>query len=187
MPILCIRLDIARLANRFSTHSAEKSHCEPGFAETIEEIYNSVVALKMTIPQDWNPDGDIFADPEVHQCVLVMHYEYHALSLAIYTVVALAPFRKVDCFTPAMAVQRDQAVGRIRNSRRLLSTLVAMDQAKLHNRALTQWCVGLRLLKSGLTWIGCSMCRSWAPFSIYIRMSSTVRTPSRQRQIYRCW
>jgi hypothetical protein len=102
-------------------------------------MYNSVTNLKNAIPQEWCPDNDIFADPEVHQCVLILHYEYHALMLAIYTVVALAPFRQINCFTQAMACSRDQMVGRIRNSRRLLQTLMAMDQAKMHNMSLTQW------------------------------------------------
>ena len=139
-PILCIRLEVSRLANRFSKHCAEFSQLEPGFAEKIEELYSSLTNLKNAIPQDWCPDNDIFADSEVHQCVLILHYEYHALIIAIYTVVALAPFRRVNCFTQSMACQRDQAVGRIRNSRRLLQTFMAMDQAKLHNPALTQWC-----------------------------------------------
>jgi hypothetical protein len=138
-PILCIRLEVSRLANRFSKHCAEASHREPGFAEKVEELHNSVLNLKNAIPQEWCPDNDIFADPEMHHCVLMLHYEYHALVIAIYTVVALAPFRGVDIFTPAMACYRDQAIGRIRNSRRLLQTLMAMDRVKMHNLALTQW------------------------------------------------
>jgi hypothetical protein len=102
-------------------------------------LYQSAIALKDDIPEAWRPGHDIFAEPDVHQCVLILHFEYHALLMEIFTIIAVTPILMPAMFTSDMACCREQLVGQVRNARRLLQTLDAIYKAGTYNPSLTSW------------------------------------------------
>ena len=138
-PVFCARLALARLTNRYSKICAERSSNTDIFPQKIESLYLDINSLKDSIRQEWRPGNDIFADPELHQNILILHMEYHALLLAIFTVIPLSPVVRNGTFSTNMTCYKDQPVGRVTHSRRLLQTLSAIHQAKIYNPSLRLW------------------------------------------------
>jgi hypothetical protein len=140
-PVFCFRLAIARLTNRFSRLSADQVLTAETFPKKIAALYLDITALKESIPTEWRPDLDIFAESDTHQCVLILHWEYHCLLLAVFKVIAAVPFfgSGQDGFTENMRCCKDQKIGRVSNSRRLLRTLQAITHAGYYNPSLLRW------------------------------------------------
>jgi hypothetical protein len=140
-PVFCFRLAIARLTNRFSRLSADRMLTAETFPKKIAALYLDIIALKESIPTEWRPDHDIFAESDTHQCVLILHWEYHCLLLAVFKVIAAIPFfgSGEDGFTENMSCCKDQKIGRVSNSRRLLQTLQAINHAGHFNPSLPRW------------------------------------------------
>jgi hypothetical protein len=111
------------------------------FPKRVAALHLDIVALKESIPIQWRPDHDIFADCDAHQCISILHWEYHCLLLAVFKVIAAVPFfgSGQNGFTESMSCCQNQGMGRVSNSRRVLQTLQAINHTGFFNPSLPRW------------------------------------------------
>jgi hypothetical protein len=141
-PILCLRISLSRLTVRFcqlgagelSTASALEKH---------DALYGEITAFKESCPFEWRPDHDTFAEPGEHQHILLMHMEYHALLLAVFTSLSVLPYMLPKKVRYGRREMRNQMVHCISNSRRTLQTLNQIAETVHIKPNLIRWYVNM--------------------------------------------
>jgi hypothetical protein len=121
-PILCLRIELSRLTATFCKCGVEEPSTSSAL-EKLESLYHDITAFKESCPFEWRPDHDTFAEPGEHQHVVLMHMEYQALLLAVFTALGVMPFILPEKVRYGRRETRNQMVHCISNSRRTLQTL----------------------------------------------------------------
>jgi hypothetical protein len=137
-PIFCLRIELSRLAAQFCKCGAQ-ALTTSSLLEMLEVVYHDITAFKESCPFEWRPDHDTFAEPEEHQHVLLMHMEYQALLLAVFTALGVMPFIMPDKVRYGKREARNQMIHCISNSRRTLQTLNDIANSAHVKPDLVRW------------------------------------------------
>jgi hypothetical protein len=85
-PVFFFRVSLARLVNKFSlAKGPERQESGISFHSCLKSLSEGIRALKDSVPLDWRPEHEIFADPTEHPSVFALHLEYHMLHMQIFT------------------------------------------------------------------------------------------------------
>jgi hypothetical protein len=141
-PILCLRVALSRLTVRFCKIGAEVLSTASAL-EKHDALYTDIMAFKESCPFEWRPDQDTFAEPEEYQHILLMHMEYHALLLAVFTSLSVLPYMLPEKVRYGRREMRNQMVHCITNSRRMLQILNQIAGATHAKPDLICWYVDL--------------------------------------------
>lgn len=134
-PLLCFRLNFARIINRFSRLKA--TGCNEGSYTSKLELMNAEIrALKDTLPLDWRPGSEISAEPDEHQSVLIMHLEYHTFVMMLET-----EFVVKATYQPGIIItgMHNHAKVRVANARKVLQIFEAIKSTPEFSAGLTKW------------------------------------------------
>jgi hypothetical protein len=133
-PIFSLRVSLAILAYSYlKTRTARPSHDH--LAHRLEKLYDDVITWKDKVPIEWRPEQDVCAEPWVHQCVLVLHLDYHTLLVTISTTLSVMSHIKPD---PATVSPR-HTTGKLNNARRILQTFQLIQKSPEFSSWFTCW------------------------------------------------
>jgi hypothetical protein len=107
--------------------------------EKFDALYVDIIAFKEACPFEWRPDHDTFAEPNQHQHILLMHMEYHALLLAVFTALGVMPYLLPKKVRYGRQETRNQMVHRVSNARRTLQTLDKIVSTEHVKPDLIRW------------------------------------------------
>jgi hypothetical protein len=131
-PVFCLRLALARLTNRYSTLGKECNQQHLKFANKVDELFAELAVFKENIPVGYQPDNEISVGPGQYHPVLLLHAEFYALQVTMYTALAAA----VDGCSGWQAIEahtsnriRKQTTFRVSSARRLLQTLSKITES----------------------------------------------------------
>lgn len=124
-PIFCHRISLARLANRF-VRASENPPNASDYANKFEVFYSDVVAWQNSVTAGYKPDAELFAEEEVVNAVLVLHFEYHTLLCQMVNCLCAASvvLEDLDVYQshPSLRI-RNRVALRANNARKLLQML----------------------------------------------------------------
>lgn len=144
-PVFCFRITLARLTNRFCKLDAtDESSSVLTYLGQLEALYTEICSFKDSVPTEWRPDHDIFAEPEEHRAVLLLHIEYHTLVLAVLTSVSATPYMMPHRMVYETDQIRNQTLHKVNNARRMLCTLDTIANNPQLTSNLICWYVGSR-------------------------------------------
>jgi hypothetical protein len=131
-PVFCLRLALARLTHRYSTMGKECNLQHIKFANKVDELFAELSMLKDNMPVGYQPENEISVGPGQYHPVLLLHTEFYALQVTMYTALAAA----VDGSSGWLAIEshpsiriRKQTTFRVSSSRRLLQTLSRITES----------------------------------------------------------
>jgi hypothetical protein len=85
-PVFFFRVSLARLVNEFSrAKGPEHRQSSTSFYSCLQDLSDGITTLKTSVPLEWRPDHEIYADPTKHPSVFAFHLEYHMLQMQIFT------------------------------------------------------------------------------------------------------
>ncbi|KAF2403536.1 hypothetical protein EJ06DRAFT_282176 [Trichodelitschia bisporula] len=143
-PVFCIRLSLTRQCNAFLNAIRDPPVDAVALAESLGRIYAGIGEWRSSVPMNYQPENEIFADSAEYQAVLLMHMEYHTLLLSLFTTLN-ASWRILRAdkayerhpFAPV----RNQINLRITHARRLLRTVKAVSETAELKPAVGCWYV----------------------------------------------
>ena len=129
-PVFCIRLSLARLVHRFTKLGIDSSPTSDAYINNLEVLHGRILELQESIPLEWRPGHDIFAEPELYRGLLLLRLEYHALCLAVFTSLSVIPILQPHKYGYNSAQLRRQITGRVTSARIVLQTLKTVSMTK---------------------------------------------------------
>jgi hypothetical protein len=131
-PVFCLRLALARLTNRYTTLGSECNLQHLRFANKVDELMGELTMFKENMPVGFQPENEISVGPGQYHPVLLLHAEFYALQVTMYTALGAA----VDGSSGWLAIEshpsiriRKQTTFRVSSSRRLLQTLSKINES----------------------------------------------------------
>jgi hypothetical protein len=64
---------------------SERQQSQTSFDTRLNDLSEGITALRDSIPLEWRPEHEIFADPTKHPYVFALNLEYHMLQMQIFT------------------------------------------------------------------------------------------------------
>ena len=138
-PVFCLRLSLARLVHRFTKLGVDTSPTSEAYINNVEDLHGRILELRESIPLEWRPGHDIFAEPELYRGLLLLHLEYHALCLAVFTSLSAFPAFHPSKYSYNSAQLRRQITGRVTSARIVLQTLKTIGMTPGLNLSLSGW------------------------------------------------
>jgi hypothetical protein len=139
-PVFCLRFALARLVHRFTKLGVEAIPTSESHIANLNGLHDQILQLKETMPLEWRPGHDIFAEPELYRAIMLMHLEYHAVVLAVYASLSVIPTLQPSklCTTSSAQLKR-QITGRVTSARIVLQTLKTIATTQSLGRGLVSW------------------------------------------------
>ena len=101
----------------------------------LESLYKDIMALKESIPIEWRPDHDVFAEPREHQLILVLHIEFHTLLMGFYAIIgALSKYSPHPTF-----YSKFRTSAKVSNARRMFQIADTIRSSPHFNPAISCW------------------------------------------------
>jgi hypothetical protein len=114
------------------------------FANKVEDMFAEITAFKENIPVGYQPDNDISVGPGQYHSVLLLHAEFYALQVTMYTALGAA----VDGASGWLAIEahsslriRKQTTFRVSSARRLLQILNTITDSRYPGPNVIYWYV----------------------------------------------
>ncbi len=146
-PIFSLRASLATLANSYlKSRTARPSRDQ--LAQNLEKIYDDVIVWRDTVPIEWRPEQDVCAEPSVHQCILVLHLDYHTFLMTISTALSVMAHTKLGSTNKYAGLSRRHTTGKVNNARRILQTLKLIQKCPEFSSGFNCWYPAFRIRDS---------------------------------------